>query len=337
MAEPLIDQLREMAVRGLRRMYRRQERLFVFRLRRGREGIVSEGLSRRYTAISLIGLAEHSEIVPSVLERDDPRDVCARLVGDAPLMENLGDVALTAWASTAVGYPDRQRAWSRLAELRPDVAAHATVDLAWTLSALCQDSESALVHLRDQVARRLIGAFDSRTGLFPHYIGRAGGGLHAHVASFADQVYPIQALSGYGLASGHKQSVDVAARCARVLCDLQGCEGQWWWHYDPRSGRVLEGYPVYAIHQDAMGPMALHAAGEASGIDFTPSVEQGLGVARPRAGAQGRLADRCRGRSGLEKGGAPRAREAESIPPGGSEPSAPEVACAGARSGLPGR
>ena len=195
MAEPLIDQLREMAVRGLRRMYRRQERLFVFRLRRGREGIVSEGLSRRYTAIALIGLAEHSEIVPSVLERDDPRDVCARLVGDAPLMENLGDVALTAWASTAVGYPDRQRAWSRLAELRPDVAAHATVDLAWTLSALCQDSESALVHLRDQVARRLIQACDGRSGLFPHWIGRTGGGLHAHVASFADQVYPIQALS----------------------------------------------------------------------------------------------------------------------------------------------
>src|SRR5262245_7615827 len=52
MAESLIDALREMAVRGLRRMYRRQERLFVFRLRRGREGVVLEGLSRRYTAIA---------------------------------------------------------------------------------------------------------------------------------------------------------------------------------------------------------------------------------------------------------------------------------------------
>jgi hypothetical protein len=276
MAEPLIDQLREMAVRGLRRMYRRQERLFVFRLRRGREVIVSEGLSRRYTAIALIGLAEHSEVVPSVLERDDPRDVCARLVGDAYLMESLGDTALTAWASTAVGYPDRERAWSRLVELRPDAAPHATVDLAWTLSALCHDPEVALEDLRDRVARRLIQACNGRSGLFPHSIGGKGGGLHAHVASFADQVYPIQALSWYAGASGHKEALDVAVRCARVLCDLQGPDGQWWWHYDPRSGRVLERYPVYAIHQDSMGPMALRAVGEASGIDFTPSVDQGL-------------------------------------------------------------
>ena len=257
-------------------MYRRQERLFAFRLRRGREGVVSEGLSRRYTAIALIGLAEHSEVVPSVLERDDPRDVCARLVGDAYLMDNLGDTALTAWASTAVGYPDRQRAWNRLVELRPDVAPHATVDLAWTLSALCQDPEAALEELRDQVAQRLIQACDGRSGLFPHRIGGAGGGLHAHVASFADQVYPIQALSWYGRASENKEGLEVAVRCARVLCDLQGCDGQWWWHYDPRTGRVLERYPVYAIHQDSMGPMALHVVGETSGIDFSPSVDQGL-------------------------------------------------------------
>jgi hypothetical protein len=276
MAEPLIDQLREMAVRGLRRMYRRQERLFVFRLRRGREGVVSEGLSRRYTAIALIGLAEHLEVAPSVLERDDPRDVCARLVGDASLMDNLGDAALTAWASTAVGYPDRDRAWSRLVELRPAGASHATVDLAWTLSALCHEPEAALGDLRDQVARRLIQACDARSGLFPHRIGGGSGGLHAHVASFADQVYPIQALSWYGRASGHQEAVEVAVRCARVLCDLQGCDGQWWWHYDPRSGRVLERYPVYAIHQDSMGPMALSAVGESSGIDFSPSVDQGL-------------------------------------------------------------
>lgn len=276
MAEPLVDQLREMAVRGLRRMYRRQERLFVFRIRRGREGYVSEGLSRRYTAIALIGLARHPEVVPSVLERDDPRDLCARLVGDGPLMDNLGDTALTAWACAAVGYPDRERPWNRLAELRPDAAGHATVDLAWALSALCHESAPGLEDLRDHVARRLIGAVDRRSELFPHWIGRAGGGLHAHVASFADQVYPIYALSRYGIASGRKEALDVAVACARALCDLQGRDGQWWWHYDPRSGRVLERYPVYAIHQDAMGPMALHAVGEASGIDFTPSVDQGL-------------------------------------------------------------
>jgi hypothetical protein len=58
---------------------------------------------------------------------------------------------------------------------------------------------------------------------------------------------------------------------------VQGTAGQWWWHYDVRTGRVVEGYPVYTVHQDAMGPMALFALREAGGPDHGASVLRGLG------------------------------------------------------------
>jgi hypothetical protein len=39
---------------------------------------------------------------------------------------------------------------------------------------------------------------------------------------------------------------------------------------------VLEGYPVFSVHQHAMGPMILFALGEAAQFDFTPWIYRGL-------------------------------------------------------------
>jgi hypothetical protein len=39
---------------------------------------------------------------------------------------------------------------------------------------------------------------------------------------------------------------------------------------------VLEGYPVYAVHQDSMAPMALFALHDAGGRDFRENAARGL-------------------------------------------------------------
>ena len=100
--------------------------------------------------------------------------------------------------------------------------------------------------------------------------------MRSHVACFADQVYPIQALSEYTRAGGHPQALAIAADCAARVCELQGPAGQWWWHYDARTGTVLEEYPVYAIHQDAMAPMALFALSRAGGPQHELAVTRGM-------------------------------------------------------------
>jgi hypothetical protein len=96
------------------------------------------------------------------------------------------------------------------------------------------------------------------------------------VACFADQVYPIQALARYHSSFGHAPSLAAANRCAEQICELQGDAGQWWWHYDARNGRVIEGYPVYSVHQDAMGPMALLDIAEAGGANFGDEIRLGV-------------------------------------------------------------
>ena len=53
-----VDELRQMAIRNLRKMFIPEEGLFCFCLRRMSTGVVVEGVSRRYTATALIALAE---------------------------------------------------------------------------------------------------------------------------------------------------------------------------------------------------------------------------------------------------------------------------------------
>ena len=129
--------------------------------------------------------------------------------------------------------------------------------------------------MRKKLAERLISGFNPNTGVFPHVLPE-GSGFRSHVSCFADMVYPIQALAAYYKLSGDKKAIDAAIRCADRICELQGPAGQWWWHYDRRTGNVIEGYPVYSVHQDAMAPMALFALQDAGGPDCSASVYKGL-------------------------------------------------------------
>jgi hypothetical protein len=266
--------LRELAHSGLARMFDSSSGRFVFRLKRTRSGIVSEGFSDRYTAITLLGLAgERLDTVQVALGGMDPRSVWRALAARAK-SAGLGDAALTLWAGVALGERNREAVLAHLLELGPAEGGHATVELAWTLSALTLDPDAPVGDLRERLARRLLNSQSSRSA-FPHLLGGRGG-LRAHVCCFADFVYPIQALSLRARLAGDRAAAEGARRAAELIVRRQGRDGQWWWHYDVRSGEVLEGYPVYAVHQDAMAPMALLAAQDATGIDFSDAVELGL-------------------------------------------------------------
>jgi hypothetical protein len=273
-----VPRLRALGVRSLARMYRPEERRFVFRLRRAAGHLVSEGSSRRYTAISLIGLAgEDTATAAAVLGPHHRNQVYEGLLSGIDEAANLGDVALILWAGHALGHDGRGAAAARLRALHPEAYAHPTVELAWVLSALSLDPHPA-EELLEPVARRLLRSFNRGTALFPHVIGgERQRGAANHVSCFADLVYPIQALSFYAQRTGSAEAREAALRCADYICRMQGSDGQWWWHYDYRTGRVIEPYPVYAVHQDAMAPMALFAAAAAGGTSFDEAVRRGLG------------------------------------------------------------
>lgn len=272
-----VERLRALSLRALPRMYDASRKRFVFCMRRSGDAVSPEGLSIRYTAITLIGLAgEDRSDVHDVLHGHTVTDVCGSLLDELESMEHIGDVALTVWAAVATGHPDVSRARAYLEQRVQKTNSAPTVELAWVLTALSLGvSDGVSEDVLTRAAMLVQSAFEPECGLFRHMVGPRSG-LRSHVACFADLVYPVQALAHYHQVSNDREALRIAERCGRAMCELQGLDGQWWWHFDARTGKTLEGYPVYAVHQDAMAPMALFALADAGGTLYGDAIERGL-------------------------------------------------------------
>jgi hypothetical protein len=292
---PTVDRLLALALRGIPRMRATAYAPFAQTTRLvGDSGpeLRREGTNTRYGAIVALGASRLSESAQrSLLNGQTARMLAGAVTTQALSANEPGAIALAAWAGAEIGGVRSQgEVMARLVDLVAADAITATVDTAWVLTALLAGPHVlGDASLADRVAERLMSA-QGTDGIFPHVLppGRLPW-ARSHVGCFADQVYPIQALARYYAATGRVDALDAANRCARQICDLQGPDGQWWWHYDARTGQVVEGYPVYSVHQHAMAPMALLELEEAGGIDCSASIAAGLQWLESRPESRGVL------------------------------------------------
>ncbi|MCT9931988.1 hypothetical protein N5079_17440 [Planotetraspora sp. A-T 1434] len=295
-AADLVDRMVDLSVRGLPPGYADGEFVFTRRGHRGPDGrwtAVPEGRSVRYSAIVALGVATLPEKTQrAALAGDTALDLTGNLIKRLPDITGLGDTALICWAAAETGHSDLGAALARLAEIEDaTTGAVYTVEAAWALAALAAvrtaggapGIDGRLERSRD---RLLTGLGDDR--LYRHVIGSAPW-YRAHVGCFADQVYPLQALARlHAAAGGDSEALAAAERIAEGICAAQGPEGQWWWHYDARTGGVVEGYPVYSVHQLSMAPMALLDLADAGGTPYMDAIALGLGwmTSRPETGEE---------------------------------------------------
>jgi hypothetical protein len=262
-------------------MYRADSDEFCFTRAQGStgSGLELRGTSLRYAAIVALGAR--------FLDEDGQRQVLSGhthpgylklLLGQSAETSNLGDLALVVWALGEAGHADLPQALERLVARDTFDRPEYVVEVAWVVAALATirhqyDVESYL----DRATTRLLNSVIGDSPLFPH---QTEPGLvksyRSHVACFADQVYPIQALARLHHSGADPRALAAAEACAARICELQGEGGQWWWHYDARTGKVIEGYPVYTVHQHAMAPMALIDLAEAGGTRHVQPVRRGL-------------------------------------------------------------
>lgn len=277
-----IGELVALARRGLPAMYRRESREFVQTVR-GRAGtngphLVPEGRNLRYAAIVALGLSRSRlEDQLAVLDGSTAVELSASTSEHAVTHADPGAVALAAWAAAEVESRCDTVLFERLRTFLRSEQPLPTVDVAWMLTAAVS---AGFLGDTDDVARQardLLLAHQGPGALFPHALPPESlGRVRAHVGCFADQVYPIQALARFAATHADSEALDAANRCAARICDLQGDAGQWWWHYDARGTSVVEGYPVYSVHQHAMAPMALMDLFDAGGDNHRAAIELGV-------------------------------------------------------------
>ena len=236
-AGAMVAELRALALGGLPMMFDPAAGLFCFRVERRANAIVRTGLSRRYTAVTLLGLSgERPDVAASILAGQTVGDAVDRLARTSGPQDSLGDLALTAWAAHAAGR-HADDIWTLIASRDPVNGACPTVEVAWTLSAAAAAPHMARSPLGRALAARLSRAFSRESALFPHDLGEPRVRSRAHVSCFADLVYPVLALASWGKTVGDPTAIECARQGAEAICRHQGPDGQWWWHYDYRTGR----------------------------------------------------------------------------------------------------
>ena len=281
-----IRALNSLSVRGLVSMFDAQSQLFCNRMVRSKKGLKREGLSPRYTAMTLMGL--HRGEAFGLRNPFNTEAILEGLLKDTKWLENIGDMGLLLWACALIA-PERFEEVYRSLSVAAAIARCRqaskgyTMEMAWFLAGLahgalagqkCIPGLAGLAEKSYEIVRNNQG----RNGIFGHRAAGNGiiGALRSRLGSFADQVYPIYAFSMFSSAFGHEEALKRAQVCAETICSTQGPLGQWWWHYDSRTGRVVGEYPVYSVHQDAMAPMALFTLGESSGQDYSTWIFKGL-------------------------------------------------------------
>jgi hypothetical protein len=281
---PDLSELTAFAMAGLVPMFNEERQLFCHRLHSTDCGLMQEGVSHRYTMMALMGLARSEQAgLSSPL---NIRRIFDGLLRNTAWVDNAGDLGLLLWTCAMVR-PERLReVWQKLdaataLERMRDAGEGRTMEIAWFLTGLAHTamSQPDCPGLEGSAYRAygLLKDNQGPHGLFGHMArtGSVSGLLRGHFGSFADQVYPICGLAAYSQAYESAAPTE-ARRCAEAICRLQGPLGQWWWHYDARKGTVFEEYPVYSVHQHAMGPMALFALENIHEGGFTRFIYRGL-------------------------------------------------------------
>lgn len=281
-----ITDLCDMAAAGLVNMLDPERQIFCHRYNLTENGMSREGLSPRYTMMALLGLYRYERsgrpspvAIASVLDA---------LLHDTDWIGGAGDLGLLLWTCSELDrdrLPDvyqQVRAQEALA-LFSDGQRGCTMEAAWYLTGIAScylAGYTDLPGLAGQVvaARNILERNCEVSGVYGH-ISRnksLAGHVRGRIGSFADQVYPTIAFARLAQALQDEQAQKMALCTAKTMCELQAPLGEWCWQYDSVNGGIVSRYPVYSVHQHAMGPMMLFAASEATGCDFGGAIDKGL-------------------------------------------------------------
>jgi hypothetical protein len=281
-----IHHLCELALEGLIPMFDGDQKLFCYRRRLTPHGLVCEGLSPRYTIMALLGLLRCRAAGMQLPIEIEP--VVTRLVDNLSWIDGIGDLGLLLWLCASISTHHLRKLCfnadvkNGLHHFR-DAREGMTTEVAWFLAgiahaALAVPEDRSTFESTARETFELLKVNQGVGGIFGHLARRKtlAATLRSHIGCFADQVYPIYALTRYAEAFESHAALDMASSCAEGICKAQGSLGQWWWHYDSTDGQVFGKYPVFSVHQDGMAPMALFALGDATQRDVTPPVYKGL-------------------------------------------------------------
>jgi hypothetical protein len=281
----LLTGLLNLSVQGLQDMYLPEKFEFAMKKKMVNGKVVIEGENLRYSLINLLGLhkAESHDIPIKI----NLKEIVQHQLNKVDTYNGVGEIGLLLWATSLIS-PEKIKLFlpkinfNNILATYNDAKLGNTMELSWLLTGLL------LASTFDKNFKNSIGSLPVETynrirqnyggqGVFRHEAKISiNGKLRGKIGSFADQVYPIYAFSLYSQQMNNEEALMISKDCAQKMCEHQGEQGQWMWHYNAETGNVVSKFPVYSVHQDAMAPFTLFAVQKATGVNFEKYIYKGL-------------------------------------------------------------
>jgi hypothetical protein len=284
-----IDELVRISIRGLNDLFIQEKEEFAEKKILQNNALIYEGTNTRYTLICLIGLhkAVNHDIEISITKKIDLNTILNKQIEKLHHYVSVGDIGLLIWA-TALISPEEIASlipkinFNNILTSYSDAKLKTTMELSWLLtgiliaSAFNEAFNKSVGSLPLELFKIIRNNYGGK-GIFKHQSNESFiGKLRGNISTFADQVYPIYAFVLFSHKFENEEALLIAEQTALKLCELQGKNGEWMWHYNSDNGKVLSDYPVYSVHQDAMAPIALYAIQKATNKSYEKYIFKGL-------------------------------------------------------------
>ncbi len=282
---PKINSLLNISLKAIEEMFIDESKSFHSKRKQVRNKVVNRGEFQRYNLIALLGLYKAS--VHGMKTRIDIDSVIDNQIKYVQKYKSIGDIGLLLWL---VSLADPEKLVQILPKINfntvlddfADAKRQKTTELSWFLTGLLsatifnKNFSAVIKDLPHQVYQMIRNNYGGN-GIFA-YSGKSKFRFLSrnHIGTFSDQVYSIYAFTMYAKVFHNKEALMIAMECADKLTGKQGEYGQWWWHYDSTTGKVISKYPVYSVQQDALAPMAFLAVQRATGKNYTDYINKGI-------------------------------------------------------------
>lgn len=246
-------------------MYSEELNLFSSSTKVGPAGYVNEFIpssSLRYSAVSLLGLQQSFRVVGEE----------ARFL---PMLErfankywtqinNAGDLGVLCSLLNSVEHSLEKpvlAAINQLCAASDFVSSSTAQEICQLLIALCEMQSHRPSGDYESLARRIwaklqIHYYCSRTGFCCHNTKW----YRRPFVSFGGMTYFLRALHDFGRTFNDETASRLYEKVLTQMLTLQGPRGEWPWFFNAFTGKVVEYYEVYSVHQHAMSFLFLFPA-----------------------------------------------------------------------------
>lgn len=215
----------------------------------------------RYSINTLLGLWEAARVRPSDRWLGDFDGMVETFMRrQFASIEDRADLGLLLVLLADIGgHPKADELAARVAGLATttsttDLDMQEAAWMLWGLTAWSRQNGGASSDAPGLMFERVLEHFvDEKTGLPRHSCRR----YRRNIVSFGTVVHFLRSIDEYAAVTGDERASDLFERCVRRMLLLQGPLGEWPWLMNVSDGRVVDAYPVFAVHQDSMSMLFL--------------------------------------------------------------------------------